>query len=79
MHFVNAGYKEKTTTKSITSTKIIKDVLNIIKCHFSLDLDENDLNYDRLLTHLKYFAKRIVNNNQDNSCKNDSKNISRII
>ena len=66
LHFVNAGYKE-TTTKSITSTKIIKDVLNIIKCHFSLDLDENDLNYDRLLTHLKYFAKRIVNNNQDNS------------
>ena len=66
LHFVNAGYKE-TTTKSITSTKIIKDVLNIIKCHFSLDLDENDLNYDRLLTHLKYFAKRIVNNNQNNS------------
>ena len=32
-----------------------------------MDLDENDLNYDRLLTHLKYFAKRIVNNNQDNS------------
>ena len=29
LHFVNAGYRE-TTMKSITSTKIIKDILNII-------------------------------------------------
>lgn len=66
LHFVNASYKE-TTMKSVESTKIIKDVLNIIKYYFSIELDEDDLNYDRLLTHLKYFAKRIVNNNQHNS------------
>ena len=66
LHFVNAGYRE-TTMKSITSTKIIKDILNIIKYNFAIELDEDDLNYDRLLTHLKYFAKRIVNNNQSNS------------
>ena len=70
LHFVNAGYKE-TTTKSITSTKIIKDILNIIKYNFAIELDEDDLNYDRLLTHLKYFAKRIVNNNQNNSTDSD--------
>ena len=66
LHFVNAGYRE-TTMKSITSTKIIKDILNIIKYNFAIELDEDDLNYDRLLSHLKYFAKRIVNNNQNNS------------
>ena len=66
LHFVNAGYRE-TTMISITSTKIIKDILNIIKYNFAIELDEDDLNYDRLLTHLKYFAKRIVNNNQNNS------------
>lgn len=66
LHLVNASYKE-TTTQSISSTKIIKDILNIIKYYFSIELDEDDLNYDRLLTHLKYFAKRIVNNNQQNS------------
>lgn len=70
LHFVNAGYRE-TTMKSITSTKIIKDILNIIKYNFAIELDEDDLNYDRLLTHLKYFAKRIVNNNQDNSTDSD--------
>ena len=66
LHFVNASYKE-TTMKSVESTKIIKDVLNIIKYYFTIELDEDDLNYDRLLTHLKYFAKRIVNNNQHSS------------
>lgn len=66
LHFVNASYKE-TTMKSVESTKIIKDILNIIKYYFAIELDENDLNYDRLLTHLKYFAKRIVNNNQHTS------------
>ena len=65
LHFVNASYKE-TTMKSVESTKIIKDILNIIKYYFALELDEDDLNYDRLLTHLKYFAKRIVNNNKQN-------------
>ena len=70
LHFVNAGYRE-TTMKSITSTKIIKDVLNIIKYNFAIELDEDDLNYDRLLSHLKYFAKRIVNNNQNNSTDSD--------
>lgn len=66
LHFVNASYKE-TTMKSVESTKIIKDILNIIKYYFAIELDEDDLNYDRLLTHLKYFAKRIVNNNKHNS------------
>ena len=69
LHFVNAGYRE-TTMKSVASTKIIKDVLNIIKYHFKIELDEDELNYDRLLTHLKYFAKRIVSDNQNIS--NDS-------
>ena len=70
LHFVNAGYRE-TTMKSITSTKIIKDVLNIIKFNFAIELDEYDLNYDRLLNHFKYFSKLIVNNNQNNSTDSD--------
>lgn len=69
LHFVNAGYRE-TTTKSVASTKIIKDVLNIIKYYFKVEFNEDDLNYDRLLTHLKYFAKRVVDGN--NNISSDS-------
>lgn len=63
LHFVNASYNE-TTKDSITSTKVTRDILDIIRSHFSLDFNEDDLNYDRLLTHLKYFSKRIVNRSQ---------------
>ena len=61
LHFVNAAYN-RNTTESITSTNIIKDILQII---------EDDLNYDRLLTHLKYFTKRIITNSKDESTSDE--------
>ena len=66
LHFVNAAYN-KNTTESITSTKIIKDILQIIRVNYGLEFNEDDLNYDRLLTHLKYFTKRIITNSKDES------------
>lgn len=66
LHFVNASYNGS-PIETITSTKIIKDILNIIKYYCSLEFNEDDLNYDRLLTHLKYFAKRVISNNQHKS------------
>lgn len=66
LHFVNASF-DGSPIETITSTKITKDVLNIIRFYCALEFDEDDLNYDRLLTHLKYFAKRVINNNQHKS------------
>lgn len=63
LHLVNAGNSE-TSKESIETTNIIKGVLNIIRYYYSVEFDEDDLNYDRLLTHLKFFAKRILNDNQ---------------
>ena len=74
LHFVNASLYQ-TTTSSIESTKIVKDILNIIRYHFSLEFNEDDLNYDRLLTHLKYFSKRIVTNNQDDNSEDEFMNM----
>lgn len=45
---------------SINITTIIKEILNIIKYTFSIEFDENDISYDRLITHLKFFAQRIM-------------------
>ena len=64
LHFVNAAYN-KNTTESITSTKIIKEILQIIRLNYELEFNEDYLNYDRLLTHLKYFTKRIITNSKD--------------
>lgn len=74
LHFINASLNQ-TTTSSIESTKIVKDILNIIRYYFALEFNEDDLNYDRLLTHLKYFSKRIITNNQDNNSEDEFMNM----
>ena len=68
LHLVNASYQE-TSKESVIATNIIKGVLNIIRYYYSIEFNEDDLNYDRLLTHLKYFAKGVVTNiqNSDNN------------
>jgi beta-glucoside operon transcriptional antiterminator len=35
-------------------------------------LDENSFNYSRFITHLQYFAQRIVNRNQDRKSEGDT-------
>lgn len=59
MHIVNANYKES-TTESFLMTKIVKEILNIIRYYYSVEFEEDDFNYERLITHLKFFAKRLI-------------------
>ncbi|MCG6794867.1 BglG family transcription antiterminator LicT [Geobacillus sp. YHL] len=61
MHIVNAELNEQ-MGDIVTMTKIIQDILTIVKYHFKLDLDEESLNYFRFLTHLKFFAQRLLSN-----------------
>lgn len=63
LHVVNASYNSG-IEDGITLTEVVKGILNIIRYHFSVEFDEDDINYDRLLTHLKYFAKRVLTNTQ---------------
>ncbi|SHE46225.1 BglG family transcription antiterminator LicT [Clostridium fallax] len=62
-HIVNATYNDN-MKESYIMTNIVKDILNIIRYYYSLEFIEEDLNYDRLLTHLKYFAKRVISDKQ---------------
>ena len=59
MHIVNAELNENVSNmKQITG--IIQDVLNIVKYHFRTDFDEDSLNFFRFITHLKFFAQRLM-------------------
>ncbi|REK60298.1 MAG: transcription antiterminator LicT [Geobacillus sp.] len=60
MHIVNAELNEE-MGDIVTMTKIIQDILTIVKYHFKIQLDEESLNYFRFLTHLKFFAQRLMN------------------
>lgn len=62
-HIVNASYNDN-MEESVIMTNVVKGVLNVIRYHYSVEFIDDDMNYDRLLTHLKFFAKRVVSGNQ---------------
>ncbi len=39
---------------------ILQDSLKIIKDHFNVELEDNEISYQRMVTHLKFFAQRII-------------------
>ena len=41
--------------------KIVEDILNIVKYYFIIDFDEESLAYFRFVTHIKFFAQRLLN------------------
>lgn len=41
-------------------TQIVVGISEIVRLHFSYDLDEESFSYNRFMTHLQYLAQRIV-------------------
>ncbi|SNZ02792.1 transcriptional antiterminator, BglG family [Terribacillus aidingensis] len=60
LHLVNAQMNEDMPVM-INITKFIQDVLHIVKFHFGIEYEEDSLAYYRFVTHLKFFAQRILN------------------
>lgn len=59
LHIVNAELDMAQVSQVSEMAKIIQNVLNIVKYHFKMDLDEYSLNYERFVTHLKFFVQRL--------------------
>lgn len=58
LHIVNAEYNTK-MRDTIDITRIIQDVLDLVREYFQMELDETSLSYERLITHLRFLAQRI--------------------
>ncbi|AYK07064.1 PRD domain-containing protein [Brevibacillus sp. 7WMA2] len=58
LHIVNAELNEEMPT-IVTITKVMQEILNIVKYHFNIEVDEESLHYYRFITHLKFFAQRL--------------------
>ncbi|MWN31141.1 MULTISPECIES: BglG family transcription antiterminator LicT [unclassified Gilliamella] len=59
-HIINAQL-DGTMPNIVNMTKIMREILNIVKYHFNFEYDEDCLSYQRFVTHLKFFAHRILN------------------
>jgi beta-glucoside operon transcriptional antiterminator len=62
LHIINAQLNDD-MSNIIQMTKVMQEILHIVKYHFKLDYNEECLSYHRFVTHLKFFAQRMLNNN----------------
>lgn len=58
MHIVNSELNQDMPNVA-NITKVMQDILTIVKYHFRIEFDEESLNYFRFVTHLKFFAQRL--------------------
>ncbi|MDR2538544.1 MAG: PRD domain-containing protein [Bifidobacteriaceae bacterium] len=63
MHFANAELGDD-FPQFMEITKIISDVSQIIRAKLNIMLDKDSLSYFRFVTHIKFFAQRVLRNEQ---------------
>ena len=61
MHILNSQLNENYVENTQTMTNIIQKTLEIAENTLNVKFDDNSINYDRLITHLKFFSYRLIN------------------
>ncbi|EJN93848.1 BglG family transcription antiterminator LicT [Streptococcus ratti] len=61
LHFVNAQKDGGLLEKNRLISKIVIDILEIVRLHFGQITDEESVSYNRFVTHIQYFAQRVAN------------------
>ncbi|WP_028041785.1 PRD domain-containing protein [Candidatus Stoquefichus massiliensis] len=61
LHFANAHSQEQNMQETIILTKIIDQILNILKEHYQIIIDSHSYELTRFITHLRYFVNRQIN------------------
>lgn len=59
-HFINAQLGDSNIVSADTMAKLASDVIDIVQQSFQITLNEDDWNYQRFLTHLKFFVNRVA-------------------
>lgn len=59
LHIVNSSMNVP-DGQVMEMTRLIFQIQNIVKYWFAISIDEQSLNYQRFVTHLKFFAQRIM-------------------
>ncbi|MDY0406725.1 PRD domain-containing protein [Virgibacillus sp. 179-BFC.A HS] len=60
LHFVNSQLSGENMAAAVQVTEMVNNILTIVKYFFKIELDENTINYERFLTHLRFFAIRFI-------------------
>nr|WP_304213596.1 PRD domain-containing protein [Fredinandcohnia onubensis] len=60
LHLVNGQLSGDNMGAAIQIAQMVNDILNIVKDHFDMELDETSVNYERFVTHLRFFGMRYM-------------------
>lgn len=71
MHVVNRIMNEN-IGNMYDITKIIQEILNIVKYYLGIKFDEDSVYFYRFVTHIKYFAQRLISGKTYESDNEDS-------
>lgn len=61
LHYYNAQDPEILMETTYKSAEIISNIIKIIQFHFRIEFDKDEMNYNRLMTHLRYFVASLLN------------------
>lgn len=71
LHLVNSRVSREGLDSAVQIVKVVNDTLNIVKYHYKMEIDETSINYERFLTHLRFFAIRLVRREKTESAPGD--------
>jgi len=64
LHLVNSQLNDD-MHNTMDITNLIKDIVNMIRYNMKIEMDEDSLSYQRLVTHLRFFAHRLMHANTE--------------
>jgi beta-glucoside operon transcriptional antiterminator len=73
-HIVNAQ-TDNNTSSIQEMTRLIQEILLLIKNKYNIEYIEDNLSYSRFVTHLKYFSQKVLSNNSDDFYDEDMYNL----
>lgn len=59
LHFITAEYDTKMDV-TFDIPRLIDDIIAIVESEFSIKIDKESIHYERFITHLKFFAARVL-------------------
>ncbi|RRK10199.1 PRD domain-containing protein [Lactiplantibacillus garii] len=71
MKFVENSMTNSNADQTLAMTKLINDVLNIVKYQLSLTMPDDSISLQRFLVHLRFFAERLTLKQPDRYSGND--------
>lgn len=61
LHFINAQKDSGMIEQNYQISKIVTDILGIVRLFYGNVVDEDSVSYNRFITHIQYFAQCVVN------------------